>query len=397
MAAHLSQEQIDQYKRRRLAPDELLWVDDHISECVDCRQRIASGAELWAAFQSKPLAETSVSSAHADLKGKHLTYEELEVLVDGKMGDKQAGTLRAHLEFCQSCSEELRDLNSLKVELDSAKGRTGWWPRFAFRWFSPRRIAFALGTCAIIVVAIAAGIRRMGITKEGASTETANTRPVEPGGSANPLPGVKELAPDEQVAIAEALANTEIKLPTELQEAQRSGAAEVLLGPAEDTLRFKVLRPIGEVVADDRPNFHWQPLAKAKSYSVAIFDARLNPVLSSPPLHATEWKAARPLNRGQSYLWQVTAQLRDGKSVSAPSPPSPEAKFRILDQEKAGQITHFQKAHPESHIILGILYAQAGVLEKAKEELKLTREGDPNYGLAQKLLKNIQEIQHPQP
>ena len=105
MAAHLSQEQIDQYKRRRLAPDELLWVDDHISECVDCRQRIASGAELWAAFQSKPLAETSVSSAHADLKGKHLTYEELEVLVDGKMGDKQAGTLRAHLEFCQSCSE----------------------------------------------------------------------------------------------------------------------------------------------------------------------------------------------------------------------------------------------------------------------------------------------------
>jgi Tfp pilus assembly protein PilF len=95
-------------------------------------------------------------------------------------------------------------------------------------------------------------------------------------------------------------------------------------------------------------------------------------------------------------VWQVTASLSDGKSVSSPSPPSPEAKFRVLDQKKADELSHFQAAHSESHLALGILYAQAGILEQGEHELTQVKESDPDYRLAQNLLKSIEEIRHPQ-
>lgn len=386
MAAHLSEEQIAHYTTRRLAPEELLRVDDHISECANCRQRIASAAELRKAFQDPREWDYGTDDqSYVDPK-EHLTYEQLGAYVDGKTGADVA-TLRAHLEVCRRCSEEFRDLNTFKTELASSKEQhaEGWWPRFVARWLTVRSVAFALGGCAVVVFAIAVGIRQMSFTKGGPSTETATIQ--------NPaLAGIKELTPEQQIAIIEAVSNKKIETSEALQEFK--GEQEVLLGQAEETLRFNVLTPVGQVVADDRPFFHWQPLAGAKSYSVAIFDANLNPVLSSPPLHTPDWTASHPLNRGQLYVWQVTAQVGNGKSVTAPKPPSPEAKFRVLDQKSADEIARFQKKHPESHLALGILYAQVGAREAGEQELRLIRGTDPNYALAQELLKSIQEIPH---
>jgi hypothetical protein len=208
------------------------------------------------------------------------------------------------------------------------------------------------------------------------------------------LTAINDLPLEEQSAVHEAITQQRIKSPDRLAKLQ--GKRQTLLGESPETLEFKVLTPVGEVVPDVRPAFQWEPLAGARSYSVVIFDENLNQVLSSRRLHATQWTPNRSLKRGQSYLWQVTAELGGSKSVSAPSPPSPEARFHILDQQKADQIAHFQRAHPESHITLGILYAQAGVLEDGEKELRLIPQTDPNYPMAQKLLKSIQEIRHPQ-
>src|SRR6185295_1046279 len=51
MSAHLSQRQIEEYRRRALPPAELLAVDDHVAECPDCRLLLASGEPLSGAFQ----------------------------------------------------------------------------------------------------------------------------------------------------------------------------------------------------------------------------------------------------------------------------------------------------------------------------------------------------------
>jgi len=84
-----------------------------------------------------------------------------------------------------------------------------------------------------------------------------------------------------------------------------------------------------------------------------------------------------------------------GGSVSAPTPPSPEAKFTILDQRKVNEIALFQQNHRESHVVLGILYGQAGLLEKGEYELEQVPKGDPNYEIAQNLLESIKDIRHP--
>jgi hypothetical protein len=118
-------------------------------------------------------------------------------------------------------------------------------------------------------------------------------------------------------------------------------------------------------------------------------------VQSSPPLRVTQWRAAQPLKRGQIYLWQITARLRNGNSVSSPIPPSPEARFQVLDQKKADELAGFREARPESHLAIGILCAQAGLLEQGEHELAGVLEGDPDYKLAQNLLNSIQKIRNP--
>lgn len=406
MASHLSEEQIAHYKGRRLAPEELLSVDDHISQCADCRHRIASPADLQTALQNK----LAVGTAYLRTKTEHLSYEQMEAYVDGKISKADQASLRVHLEFCKTCSEELRDLNTFKAELTPSNelGGQAFWARFAARWFRVPRVAFALSACGIVALAISVGIWRKGSPNHGPSPQTANIHPAGNGQFAKPsLTGINELAPDEQAAIAEAISNERIKFPEALQELKHAGP-EVLLGQAEETLQFKLFTPISEVVANDRPLFRWQPLAggsslhaapprRAISYSVAIFDLELNEVQSSPALHATQWTPDRPLKRGQAYLWQVTARLSEGKSVTAPSPPNPEARFQILDQKRADEIARFRAAHPQSHIALGILEAQAGLLESAETELQQVPESATDYALAQKLLKSIQEIQHARP
>src|SRR6185295_5573140 len=51
MSAHLSQRQIEEYRRRALPTAELLAVDDHIAECPDCRLLLAAGEPLSGALQ----------------------------------------------------------------------------------------------------------------------------------------------------------------------------------------------------------------------------------------------------------------------------------------------------------------------------------------------------------
>jgi hypothetical protein len=91
--------------------------------------------------------------------------------------------------------------------------------------------------------------------------------------------------------------------------------------------RFALLGPFGEAVSETRPEFIWQPLAGAAHYSVVIVDEGLHPVQRSHALRTTVWRPRRPLRRGHTYLWQVTATLRGGTKVVASAPS--EARLRI--------------------------------------------------------------------
>ncbi len=329
--------------------------------------------------------------APAASRGEHLAYEQLESYVDSKMLDADRQLAQAHLESCPSCSDDVRDLQTFKVELVNSKRRLkeGWWAAFIAMWLTRRRIAFAVAMAVVIVLAVEVGKQQLtpphGIPHPG----TANSNPA----ATETLLAIKALSAEEQAAVLEAISQQSIKTPVVL--AGLRGPKETLLGGTPDGARFEVLQPLGEVVLDVRPLFRWQPLAGAISYSVAIFDLNLNLVQSSPAMGTTQWSPGQPLHQGQTYLWQVTAKLSNGQTFSSPRPPSPEARFRVLDQTKADELSRFQAAHPGAHLALGILYAEAGLLEGAEHELGLLTKTDPDYDLAQKLVKSIQEIRNP--
>jgi putative zinc finger protein len=393
MPGHLSAEQIARYRERRIPPEELLQVDDHIFQCAECRERLASANELRAALQSAatfplPGQPRRLSSVPVE---PHLAYEQLEAYVDGKMPRTDRAAAEAHLELCRACHDDVRDLNSFKAEWARASRgeKEGWWASFVALWLTPRRVTVALAGAVVIVMAVAVE-RWKSPSPHGVSpVGTANSNPT---GEEN-LSAIKALPPDEQSAVLEAISQQKIKSPDALGSLH--GQQETLLGESSKSSGFEVLEPAGEVVAEVRPVFRWQPLAGAINYSVAIFDPKLNLVQSSPAVTATQWTADRPLKRGQTYLWQVTAKLSNGQSVSSPRPPSPQARFLVLDQRKADELSQFQAAHPEAHLALGILYAEAGLLKQGEHELEQLPKSDPNYDLAQKLSKSIQEIRNP--
>lgn len=393
MPGHLSTEQVKRYRERRIPPEELLGVDDHVFQCAECRERLASANELRAALQgadTSPLPGQPRQLSSAPVEA-HLAYEQLEAYVDGRMPRADRAAADAHLEFCRTCSNDVRDLNSFKAEWDgpSRQQKEGWWATFVALWLTPRRVTLALATAVVIVMAVAVERWKSGSPHGVSSVGTANSNP-----SANgTLSAINALAPEDQSAVLKAVSQQKINSPGVL--AGLRGSREKLLSGSTEGSRFELSEPVGVVLTEVRPAFRWQPLPGATSYSVSIFDPKLNLVQSSPAVAATQWKADQPLQRGQIYLWQVTAKLSNGQSVNSPKPPSPEARFLVLDQRRSDELLQFQAAHPEAHLALGILYAEAGLLEQGEHELEQLPKSDPYYDLAQKLLKSIQEIRNP--
>jgi hypothetical protein len=81
---------------------------------------------------------------------------------------------------------------------------------------------------------------------------------------------------------------------------------------------------------------------------------------------ATKWTIPSSLPLGAVYTWQVTA-IRDGVEVKSPVQPAPEARFKILEQAKVDELERVRRAHPNSHSILGTLYAEVACSMRQNE------------------------------
>jgi len=162
-------------------------------------------------------------------------------------------------------------------------------------------------------------------------------------------------------------------------------------GKGRNGLPFRLLSPLGQVVRSQQPTFRWQTVPGAQSYKIFVTDADLNEVATSPALNATEWRITQPLKRGGIYSWQVTA-LRNGVAISSPVLPAPQAKFRILDRSTLDMMEQAERAEPHSHLTRGVLYAEAGMLDKAEEELQLLVRQNPRADIAHKLLRSVQAM-----
>ena len=344
MSDHLADEEIARFRNKLNTAEELLRLDDHARECASCRTRLADGYEAL-----------------------HLTYEQIEAYVDGTLPPVQADDVRAHVKVCEICAQELLDLENFRVEMQQLPGK-------------PHRAAPLRWAAVIAVLGLAAVLIYLWHNRPGPASSAGTQVVAETAEMAN-------LPVDARVAVARAIERHEVDFPTELT--QLRGQAQTLMGASDDGAGFAVLAPVGEVVQEDRPLFRWQPVPGATRYSIAIFDAALNAVQHSPMLQATQWQPPQPLQRGLFYEWQVTATLKDGTKVISPKPPSAEARIQILKQATADDLERYRRAHADSHLVLGILYAQAGMLTASETELAQIPSNDRRHDTAQMLLEKI--------
>jgi hypothetical protein len=153
---------------------------------------------------------------------------------------------------------------------------------------------------------------------------------------------------------------------------------------------FRLLEPLGTLVVSDQPEFRWEPLRGAESYTVSVADEALRTVAQSPPLQAPSWRPDQPLPRGRAYVWQVTAR-RGKEEVTTPVPPAPFARFAVADGETAARLDRTARAQPEAHLLLGILYTQAGARAEAQRHLAQVPRTDRHYEVARRTLERLRD------
>ena len=163
------------------------------------------------------------------------------------------------------------------------------------------------------------------------------------------------------------------------------GATEDVRGPAG---RKVELAPAGVIVETTQPRFTWSPATDGATYRVGVYhDDRT--VVESPRLHTNEWiPSMGALQAGVTYTWDVRVVARDGSETIIPAPPAPAARFRVLSERDAVGIEAARSRYPNDHLLLGLLYARAGVRDRAVDELRRNAAEHPESKAARDLAAN---------
>ena len=429
MSGHLSAQRIERYHQGRLEPAELLTVGDHLARCAACREQMGSADQLRRAFVA---LGTDLETA-ADNEPAHLSPEQMAAYVDNQLEEVDRLIADSHLDHCVDCHTELLDLRRLKTAL-------GGYPaeeqppiavpvrrnRLAALGLSPARWLPLTAAAALVLLFVWLGLipLRQQVTKlneqlselrkgndalEERITALAAIPTQESHGNSpvsdvpmivalndsgrlvtldeqGHLAGLKSLSETYEQQVKAVLTEQRVIVAPLL--AELAGKQGVIMGPATERTGFSLRSPVGIVTETDRPTFRWGPLGGAGSYTVAVYNVTSKEVIVSASLSNTEWTPPNPLKRGFTYAWEVTA-LRDGKEFRAPMPPVPQAKFSILQETKVDELNRAKQMYSGSHLMLGILYAQAGLLSEAQREFEALAAANPDSLTAQKLLRSV--------
>ncbi|MGB7926440.1 MAG: zf-HC2 domain-containing protein [Pyrinomonadaceae bacterium] len=442
MIEHLTQKQVEDFCRQQLRVAELLPVSDHLGECEACRQRLEcamNGDATFFALRSELFSRaTEISSPR--MARAHLSAEQMAGYVDRNLSGEEIQIVADHLTGCEQCALAVDDLRAFSNEIAPTLEREyhpaavsppteGWWHltvaslQTLFRKSPTPAFGAAL---AILLLAVTGWLiwrtlrereprQEIAVAPAPTSQPDQPSQPVpppqpEPSSQPAPMPvvaqlndgegqltldhggklsGADGLPPAYRSMLKEALMTRRIERSSQLNGLARPSSP--LMSTDKERSAFSVTGPVGEVLLTPRPTFSWSPMEGATAYVVEVYDSRFNPVAASPQLTKNSWTPPQSLARGGVYSWQVKA-IKDGQEFESPRPPAPQARFRILDQAKANELQRARRAYPSSHLTLGLLYAEAGLLKEAEQELRLLRKANPGSEIARHLLNQIQAL-----
>jgi hypothetical protein len=413
MSEHLSREEIDNYIARKLAPTELLRVDGHLAACSECMNKLNPRTSL----------ETVREQIFAAEAESHLSFETMSQLVDGRLNEIEREIADLHMQNCGKCFADVEELRTvreaLKTDLAEAKtvaaGKTGRKPSFSpWAWLIPAAAIVVIG--ALFWLLSTGGRTEENLANASNSAVVANNNAnVEI--ATNEIPhsnvdqnsdtglvvtaikdagGQIEMLRDGQIRgldsgqfeqkVRAALTDGAVTVSPDARELRSSSGT--LMGSSTAAEGFRLIGPMGRVVEMDSPPFRWQPLNGAASYKVGVYNESFQLVAESPELKATAWTPNVSLPRGRVYQWQVTATV-DGKEVVSPKRPAPDAKFKVVDAVHANEIQQARRTAGNSHLLMGIVYANAGMVAEAQREFQALLQKNPNSEIAKKLIAKV--------
>jgi hypothetical protein len=427
LSEHLTNTQIKDYGRCLLPAREALSVSDHLAGCEMCRQRLESSAnddEEYLALRAELLGEGEALTSPI----AHLTVGELTGFVDGTLSGEELQVVGDHLTCCEECNLMVKDLLAFKDQVTPgfarnhhpsrlrARDESRWRQLFEARprlW--PKSLVFgtALAACVLAVMGWLVWREWRGGNGNPEITKVPSSPEVSTPSSPNPAPGsessliVRLIDGEGEVTLDREgrLSGLDHLSPAGRQMAEKALTTQTIerssllsgLTRPEGSSRgsgnrgegFSVIEPVGEVTITDRPTFRWSPLDGATSYTVEIYDEKLRQVAVSQPVVGHTWTVRQPLKRGRIYAWLVKTSKNGRVEVS---PPAQEARFRILDHARADELTAARRDYGSSHLVLGLLYAQAGVLDEAEQEFRVLKRANPKSEIVDRLLTRIRRM-----
>jgi len=391
--AHLSAQQMIRYRQRALAPADLISACDHLAACAKCRAGVSDAEQLQSLFDAlgpslhqraasdsthltvEPLTAYSAHRLPIRLWAKLVTHfreQPIRMLGEGLavmalvalcistfILRAQVQRFRAEVRLLEQQESELRGQLRARESPPTPIAELGQTQ------LSPPQSEFAvaLNDAGIVI----------GLDKQGG------------------VVGLRGLSPAQQALIKTALTSGRLQMPRWV--ADIGGGDSPMMGAGERE-SFRLIAPVGTATRANRPAFRWTPLAGATSYKVTVSDSNFQKVSVSEPISGTEWTPSRPLKRGVTYIWEVTA-IKDGNGITAPAPPAPEARFRVLDSTNLIELEVASRENGGSHLFLGLLYARAGLLADAERELQSLASANPESSIARKLLSSLKSVHSP--
>jgi hypothetical protein len=117
--------QVD-YVQGKLEPEKRRLLEEHLASCPDCAEQVealgwirqTAGEHGPALFESHPLPERLVAFSEAP----------------ASVGREESASIRAHLELCRACSEEIQTLAEVDATLGHPvrrRSESPWWESIA--------------------------------------------------------------------------------------------------------------------------------------------------------------------------------------------------------------------------------------------------------------------------
>jgi hypothetical protein len=352
---HFTPEVAEAWRDRQLQPeDRLRWLR-HLADCALCRDMVIGSPDferLQAGFERKTF------------RTEHLDYEELEALTDGRASSGEREDFLSHIGRCPGCAAELTDLKALRAGLKNGARR---------RWlFILAPAAIALG-----LVVVVQQIRTTSHQPALLATSVSDSGRVIGLNDKGAVVGF-EMASEEQRSLLRVTLG-KLRLPHPENETL-ARKREVLLGGSGQTESvIRPMSPAGVVVADRTPRFTWEAPPSSGKFIISIYSTDFEEVAGSTEIAEHQWTPSAPLVAGRTYLWTVSG-IVEGRRVTAPRAPEPEARFRIATPEEVQTLRAAEELAPHSDLLIAAVAAHLGMKDVAKasvRQLEISNPGSP--------------------